>query len=156
MLTAYQAETIAFVGEGEIVCYDCVEKETGELGLEQADRGLHHTYSPLCRYSIDEHNGERTYEEAEERLNDWVADHPELALVLGVAEAEIVPAIDPTRREAFVVQSTGKHRFRIIEVRGQFGSRTYGRNRHRAVDNLAERLGDTFAETCGSCGKSIT
>lgn len=48
MLTAYQAETVAFIGDGLVVCYDCGHKRLDQGGGD-AD-GL----APYSRYSVDE------------------------------------------------------------------------------------------------------
>lgn len=82
MLTAYQAETVAFSGDGELVCYDCVKAELDEVAFAKAEDGLHHTYSPLCRFTVDEYDGERIWEKATQRVDDFVADHPVLADLL--------------------------------------------------------------------------
>jgi hypothetical protein len=84
MLTASQCEIVAYATDGEIVCRDCAIRDYGELSASKADEGLVNAYdlSPLIRYSIDEYNGERVYEEANERIRDWRYDHPVLAELL--------------------------------------------------------------------------
>jgi len=71
MLTGYQCEVVAFIGDGEFVCYDCAHKALDEGTFARAERGLG-DLSPVIRYSLDEYNSERVYEEAEQQLVERV------------------------------------------------------------------------------------
>lgn len=81
MLTGYQCETIAFTHNGEILCPDCAVEETSAITVAKAERGLAHgggDLSPLSRYGLDEHTGERTWEEASERVGRFQDEHPDI------------------------------------------------------------------------------
>lgn len=66
MLTGYQAETIAWVDEGDFICTDCAEKEVDGDTLERARMGLWNSgdVSPICRYELEEHKYATAYEYA--------------------------------------------------------------------------------------------
>jgi hypothetical protein len=95
MLTAYQCETIAFATDGEIICRDCAIARFGEIRIVTAERGLNEygDLTPLIRYSVDELSGEQQYESAEERLRDFVGDHPAFASCLFELAGDTVQAL---------------------------------------------------------------
>lgn len=84
MLSGYQCQVVAFAYNGEYICRECASKATSSVTLEKAERGLATSYdiSPIIRYELDELNGQRAYEHAEERAREWEQDHPVLALHL--------------------------------------------------------------------------
>lgn len=69
MLTGYQCEVVAFIGEGEFICYNCAQKALDAGEFAQSELGLG-SLSPVIRYSLDEFNGERVYEAAEEAYEE--------------------------------------------------------------------------------------
>lgn len=81
MLTGYQAEIVAFIGDGEFVCYDCAHKALDAGEFAAAENGLG-SLSPVSRYSVDEIDGERTWEAAEDRVREFEDRHPLLAHVV--------------------------------------------------------------------------
>ena len=70
MLTAHQAETVAFVTDGGIICRDCAEKRFGEMGTAAIEEGFAEfvpsDVSPICRYELDSWAGEIAWENASE------------------------------------------------------------------------------------------
>lgn len=90
MLTTYQAETVAFILNGRIVCPDCAVRATSALTVAKAKRGdlsRGHDPTPLSRYSLHEFvsaavwdyaSQESEGEEETERLADEIlnAGHP--------------------------------------------------------------------------------
>lgn len=69
MLTASQCEVVAATFHGEILCLDCAKRATSALTVEKAEAGLSHGFSDLSlliRYELDEYNGERASEYADE------------------------------------------------------------------------------------------
>ena len=56
MLTGYQCETVAYIGDGFVVCRECAVKQSSELSIEKADRGLVNTsgLDPISRFSAEE------------------------------------------------------------------------------------------------------
>jgi hypothetical protein len=77
MLTGFQAEVIAFIGEGEFICYECAHEMLDEGEFAAAERGFSScSLTPVCRYSMDAESGEVTYEYAREMVGDFLADHP--------------------------------------------------------------------------------
>ena len=79
MLSAHGAEVIAYVGDGYIICRDCAIKRTSTLTIDKVDAGLSNGsggLSPLIRYTIQTENGERIWEEAEERVREFERRHP--------------------------------------------------------------------------------
>lgn len=67
MLTAYQCETVAYVTDGAIICPSCAVKRYTTVGVERIDAGLGIAdVSPLCRYTLDEHNGSNASQYATE------------------------------------------------------------------------------------------
>lgn len=92
MLTGYQCEVVAYLSDCEFLCRDCAASETSQLTVEKADLGLANSgdLHPIIRYVLDEHNGQRIWEEAEERVRDFQADHPAIweALVERNRDAE--------------------------------------------------------------------
>lgn len=129
MLTGYQCEIVAFIGDGEIICRDCAHRALDEGQFARSERGLGEL-SPLIRYSIDELNGERAYEAAEERLRDFVDDHPAFSRCLFEEGQDL--------GDGFV----WRHR--------------WSTNGYRALDHLVEKFGNTYAERCGDCGEEIS
>jgi hypothetical protein len=63
MLDARQAETIAYIGDGEIICRQCAIDNWGALTISKLDEGLWSRadgeLSPLSRYDVDTYNSER-------------------------------------------------------------------------------------------------
>lgn len=82
MLTGYQVETVAFQTDGEILCVDCATKEMGPLTVAKIERGLTASYDarPISRYELDEISGEQQYSLAEEKLDEFLANHPAVTL----------------------------------------------------------------------------
>lgn len=104
MLTYHQAETVAYLATDscEWTCVDCVDNElraaaswVTDVGIEKWHAGLDTPVQRIaeelgfdgngyCRYTLDEYDGERTYDAAEERVRDWEYDHPKLAELFGI------------------------------------------------------------------------
>jgi hypothetical protein len=86
MLTGYQCEVVAYYppDSGEYVCPDCARKIAGtEIAFAKAERGMADwLLQPVIRYSMDESNGERVYEYADQLARDWEMAHPGLAELL--------------------------------------------------------------------------
>ncbi len=124
MLTGYQCEIVAYLGDGEIICRECAAQDYSELTLEKVDLGLTNVSElrPLIRYNVDELNGERAYEDARERLEDY---------------AGIVGATWAT------VQAWGQY----DKETSQDPRSKYNRY-HRLLEKLAE---NAPGETCGAC-----
>ena len=79
MLTASQCEVVAAILHGEILCLPCAKSETSALTIEKAEQGLSHgggDLSLLIRYELDEYNGERASEHADEEAGDY-SDNPD-------------------------------------------------------------------------------
>lgn len=80
MLSGYQCEVIAYVTDGDIICRECAAEDYSELTLDKLEQGLTCVatghLSPLIRYQVDELD--RSYEYAEERVREFVGDHPAL------------------------------------------------------------------------------
>lgn len=54
MLSAYGAQVVGFVTDGEIICRDCAVEVAGELAVAKMESGLHaagRDWTPLIRYS---------------------------------------------------------------------------------------------------------
>ena len=92
MLSGYQCEIIAYIGDGEIICRDCAAKDYSELTLDKLDAGISCVasghISPLIRYSVDELD--RSYEYAEERWDEFQRDHPALYEALDVPDWRVI------------------------------------------------------------------
>lgn len=117
MLTGYQCEIVAYLSEHEFLCRDCAASETSALTVEKAELGLANSggLDPIIRYVLDEHNSQRVYEYASEKVTDFQYDHPELAkLLMSARDSE-----------------------------------------WRLTDRIADRMGETYNETCGSCGEPL-
>jgi hypothetical protein len=98
MLTGYQTEVVAFYvrDSGEYTCGACTAKATSQLTVDKAERGLGNAYgvSAVIRYELDESNGQRTYEAAEERVERFADEHPALAgLLLGGNDQTLVDRV---------------------------------------------------------------
>lgn len=149
MLTATQCEIVAYVTDGEIVCRDCLVARYSTVFVERLDAGIGgstHDISPLIRYEVDTLSGERIWEAAEERVSDFEANHPELALALGV---------NAKRERGFrVARHNGLGR--LLSQRWERETLVpEGRNRWRIVDRVADQLGDVYGERCGQCGELL-
>ena len=74
MLTAYQVETVAYVGDGSIVCRECAISRYGTVAITSLDQGLDEfappDVSPLIRYELEEYLSETSWELAAERVDD--------------------------------------------------------------------------------------
>lgn len=81
MITAHQAEVIAFITDGDIICLDCAKLAYGEDSVALAEEGLYSEadISPLIRYSLDEYVGESNWEYARERVGEFLDRHPAIA-----------------------------------------------------------------------------
>lgn len=89
MLTGYQCETVAYIGDGEIICRDCALQDYSSVALEKLDMGLacaaSDRLSPLSRYSLGEYVSETAAEYVNEELNydddpaEWQRRFDELA-----------------------------------------------------------------------------
>lgn len=66
MLTFHQAETAAWVNEGEFICPSCAENEVDGDTRERARQGLWHSgdLSPICRYELEEYKYSSAYDYA--------------------------------------------------------------------------------------------
>ena len=66
MLTFHQAETAAWVGEGEFICPSCAEANENGDALERARLGLSNGtgLSPISRYELEEYKYSSAYEYA--------------------------------------------------------------------------------------------
>lgn len=117
MLNSYQCEIVAYLSDCEFLCRDCAASETSSLTVEKADVGLANSggLDPVIRYCLDEHNSQRLYEYASEKVARFKRDHPELAKLL---------------------MSAGDAEWQLI-------------------DRISDRTGDTYDETCGSCGERL-
>ena len=137
MLSAYAAEVVAFIdGEaGEFICYDCAHKALDRGEFDRSERGLG-SLSPVIRYSLDEMNGERVYEAAEERILDLVEEY-------------VAPHAETT---AWHIVEGWKQR----PAREVWSDGGYTRRYYRLVDKIAEKLGDSYGEVCGDCGEVIS
>jgi hypothetical protein len=97
MLTGYQCETVAYyiADSGEYICRDCAVAATSSVTVDKAERGLTNAYglSGIIRYSMGESNGERTWEAAQERVDDFQHDHPALFKALVREEWRLVDRI---------------------------------------------------------------
>jgi len=82
MLTGYQCETIAYLGDGEIICRECAIAETSALTIEKVDMGLSNSSDlrPISRHSLDESSGEQTWDYASEHVREFLAGHPAVVL----------------------------------------------------------------------------
>lgn len=125
MLSGYQCEIIAYVGDGEIICRKCAVAQESSVTIEKLDAGLSACtdLSPLIRYSVDEMSGERQYEWARERARDFSESHPVLADKLGVRD-----------------------------FGASFLTDVRERNLWRLYDRLAEKAP---GECCGNCGEEL-
>ena len=85
MLSGYQCEIVAYLGDSEFLCRDCAIEHTSALTVEKADMGLANSggLTPLIRYTIDEHNGQRVWEAASERVQRFANEHPVIWAGLG-------------------------------------------------------------------------
>ena len=52
MLSAYSAEIVGLIGPGFTIHLHCAVERYGELQANLAEAGLHHSLSPISRYSI--------------------------------------------------------------------------------------------------------
>lgn len=129
MLTAYQAETAAYIADGGFYHPSCAAEKYGELAVNKAGIGIDNAYdlSALSRYSLYEYTGERTYEDAEERLEGFISNHPTISAALGLEHDRWA---DPNTPEG----------------------RAYGR-RWRLLDRLADKF--PFELPCDYCGEAI-
>jgi hypothetical protein len=79
MLTGYQTQAVAYYlqDSGEYLCETCAGSATTTLTVAKAERGLDNSYGlrAIIRYSLDEVNGERTWEAASERVTDFSYNH---------------------------------------------------------------------------------
>ena len=77
MFTYYQAETIAYMTEGAIICKDCAVKRYTTVGVAKIDAGIYHNpdISPLCRMSIEENSNVWKGECANEEVGQWSTDN---------------------------------------------------------------------------------
>lgn len=77
MLTYDQCQVVAFTLNGAIICPDCAAKATSTVTVAKAEQGLTtgDDLTPLIRYSLDEYNGERAGEHADEEVGDWTQEN---------------------------------------------------------------------------------
>jgi len=78
MLTGYQCETIAYLGDGEIICRECAIAETSALTIEKVDMGLSNSSDlrPLSRHSVDESSSEQTWGYAAQLVREFNEKYP--------------------------------------------------------------------------------
>lgn len=72
MLTGYQCEVVAYALNGEILCPECAAKETSQVTLDKAERGLSTgaDISPWIRYELDEYISSQAEEFAHEQADE--------------------------------------------------------------------------------------
>jgi len=82
MLTGYQCEIVAYLGDGEIICHSCAVSRHSSVAIEKVDMGLSNgtDLSPISRHSLDESSGEQTWDYAAQRVRDFNEEHPAFRL----------------------------------------------------------------------------
>jgi len=82
MLTGYQCEIVAYLGDGEIICHACAVSRHSTVAIEKVDMGLSNgtDLRPIIRYSLDESSVGMTWEYASEHVREFLAGHPAVVL----------------------------------------------------------------------------